>query len=310
MPKTLLAVDDSVSMRRVVEMTFAGEDLRITTVATAQEALAACRKDRPDVVLADVALEGFSGYDLCRAIKDEFSRIPVVLLASKQNPFDPARGQASGADEHIDKPYDTAKAIEVVKKVLTQGQSVAPRPIAAASQGQRAPMFAAQAPVIAPQPPPAPVVKAAPPPMGHPTMQGLPAARPQHPASSSPALAKNPTPALQRSITVKMPSEPAPPPSHAGAMPLSRQDAPALRSQQTVRMASDAPPAAEVSAQNGAAALPPELSGKLRQLGLTPAQVEGVLALSREVVEQVVWEVVPILAETMIREELSRLTKE
>jgi hypothetical protein len=48
----------------------------------------------------------------------------------------------------------------------------------------------------------------------------------------------------------------------------------------------------------------------LGSLGLTPQQVEGVLSLSREVVERIVWEVVPTLAETLIREEIQRLTKE
>jgi len=52
------------------------------------------------------------------------------------------------------------------------------------------------------------------------------------------------------------------------------------------------------------------LAGKLGDLGLTPAQAEAVLSLSRELVERVVWEVVPQLAETMIREEIARLTKE
>jgi len=60
--------------------------------------------------------------------------------------------------------------------------------------------------------------------------------------------------------------------------------------------------AAGAAAGNGA------LSGKLEALGLTPAQVESVLSLSREVVEQVVWEVVPVLAETLIKEEIRRLT--
>ncbi len=59
---------------------------------------------------------------------------------------------------------------------------------------------------------------------------------------------------------------------------------------------------AAVAAQNG------QLSGKLEALGLTPAQVDGVLSLSREVVEKVVWEVVPVLAETIIKEEIRRLT--
>jgi endonuclease III len=52
------------------------------------------------------------------------------------------------------------------------------------------------------------------------------------------------------------------------------------------------------------------LAGKLGELGLTPQQAEAVLALSREVVERVVWEVVPQLAEAIIKEEIARLTKE
>jgi hypothetical protein len=52
------------------------------------------------------------------------------------------------------------------------------------------------------------------------------------------------------------------------------------------------------------------LAGKLGELGLSPAQADAVMALSREVVERVVWEVVPQLAETMIKEEIARLMKE
>lgn len=64
------------------------------------------------------------------------------------------------------------------------------------------------------------------------------------------------------------------------------------------------PAAAQIA--SAAASLGPKLSG----LGLDPAQVEAVLALSREVVERIVWEVVPTLAETIIKEELRRLTAE
>ncbi|HTQ03904.1 MAG TPA: response regulator, partial [Polyangiaceae bacterium] len=66
-----------------------------------------------------------------------------------------------------------------------------------------------------------------------------------------------------------------------------------------------AAPAAVAAATNGA-----DFAQKLGGLGLTPQQVEGVLSLSREVLERVVWEVVPTLAETLIREEIQRLTKE
>jgi hypothetical protein len=66
--------------------------------------------------------------------------------------------------------------------------------------------------------------------------------------------------------------------------------------------------AAHVSAVG--AAVNGQLAGKLGQLGLTPQQAEAVLALSRDVIERVVWEVVPQLAETMIKEEIQRLTRE
>jgi hypothetical protein len=59
-----------------------------------------------------------------------------------------------------------------------------------------------------------------------------------------------------------------------------------------------------------AAAVNGHLSGKLGELGLTAGQVEAVLALSREVVERVVWEVVPQLAEAIIKEEILRITKD
>ena len=314
MPKTLLAVDDSVTMRKVVELTFAGEDLRVVTVATAQEALASCRKDRPDIVLADVALEGHSGYDLCRAIKDEFSGVPVVILSSKQNPFDPSRGQASGADANLDKPYDTAKAIELVKKTLDQGKSVAPAPIAAAPvagapAAPRAPMFSSpQAAAPAPPPQPARPIAMPPTPQPHATVQGMPVTRAQIPAAAAPR-----------------PAPPAPTPAPPVAEPvgpaLVRQPTPALQRQGTVKMISDAPPAAQVQhgtlaelaqspPQGNGGGLGPELGSKLQQLGLTQQQVDAVLALSREVVEKVVWEVVPILAETMVKEEIARLTRE
>jgi hypothetical protein len=70
-----------------------------------------------------------------------------------------------------------------------------------------------------------------------------------------------------------------------------------------------APPSA-VAAAAPAAALTAEVQQRVGAMGLTPAQVEAVTALTREVVERVVWEVVPQLAETLIREELRRLTAE
>jgi hypothetical protein len=68
--------------------------------------------------------------------------------------------------------------------------------------------------------------------------------------------------------------------------------------------------AVPVATSPAVAAATADMAGKLQSLGLTKDQVDGVLALSREVVEKVVWEVVPVLAETIIKEEIQRLTAE
>jgi hypothetical protein len=69
-------------------------------------------------------------------------------------------------------------------------------------------------------------------------------------------------------------------------------------------MATAPAPAAVAASVNG------HLAGKLGELGLSSQQVDAVMALSRDVVEKVVWEVVPLLAETLIKEEIARLMKE
>jgi hypothetical protein len=74
-------------------------------------------------VLADVGLPGRDGYQVCRAIKEspELSGIPVVLLAGAFDPFDPAKAQASGADDHITKPFEADVLIQRLNSLLAPG---------------------------------------------------------------------------------------------------------------------------------------------------------------------------------------------
>jgi hypothetical protein len=72
---------------------------------------------------------------------------------------------------------------------------------------------------------------------------------------------------------------------------------------------SDAPPQTTAATPAALHAVNGHLASKVGEMGLTPAQADAVLALTREVVERVVWEVVPQLAESLIKEEIARLTK-
>src|SRR5262245_52246137 len=86
-PTTLLAVDDSVTMRKVLEITFAGEDYRVITVEGVGAAMAKVHSEHPSIVLTDVTLDGTTGYALCQKIKAESPTTPVIVLASKQQPY-------------------------------------------------------------------------------------------------------------------------------------------------------------------------------------------------------------------------------
>lgn len=66
MRRTILLADDSVTIRKIVELTFSDTDIRVCSVASGQEALDRLSELRPDLVLADVVMPGPSGYELCR----------------------------------------------------------------------------------------------------------------------------------------------------------------------------------------------------------------------------------------------------
>ena len=285
MPVTILVAEDSVTMRRIVEMTFAGEkDARVITVDSGNAALQKASEVRPDVVIADGTLAGMDGYELSRAIKTDaaLGNTAVIVMASQKNPYDDGRGKACGVDDNIIKPFDTQHMIDRVQQVLGKPRAQAQGGAPAAKPAPLHSSMTATVPNV-----PAPVIGAgAPKPANKPSPVGL-----DSPVAAKPAAAA--APAVSRA-----PAAPAAQPI-AAAKP-----APAAAPVKAPQVAAKTGPAAAATAPNG------DMAAKLAGLGLSADQVAGVLALSREVIEQVVWEVVPDLAETIIREEIARLTAE
>ena len=276
MSTTLLAVDDSKTMRKVLEITFAGEDYRTVLAGSADEAIALLRSESPSVALVDAGLGTSSGYDLCQQIKAHAPGTAVLLLSSKQQPYDRSRGSAAGADDFMDKPFDTQQLIEKVKALAKN---------AAAGAVAAAPSLAASAPAA----PVARVAQSSEPARSPTLAYGSPTdVSPQRPAAA-------PRPMAPRTHTTSPGLAPSPEPPRAA--PSAAAAAPVMS--QAARVATD-----KLATDNGA------LAGKLGELGLSTEQVHAVMALSREIVERVVWEVVPTLAEALIKEEIQRLTSE
>jgi CheY-like chemotaxis protein len=123
MRRTILLADDSVTIRKIVELTFGDTDIRVESVASGREALDRFEELRPDLVLADVVMPGPSGYEVCRAVKASGRPVPVLLLAGTFEPFDAEQARECGSDGHLTKPFDSSLLVERVELLLAQGDA-------------------------------------------------------------------------------------------------------------------------------------------------------------------------------------------
>ncbi|HET6439489.1 MAG TPA: response regulator, partial [Anaeromyxobacter sp.] len=159
MPKNLLLADDSITIQKVVGITFASEDYQVVAVDNGEDAVARARELKPDVILADVVMPKKNGYELCEAVKADpgLAGIPVLLLSGTFEAFDEGRAQAAGADGHIAKPFESQALINKVKELVEGKGAAAPARSAAApaSPAARPPSPLAR-PATAPAPRPAP----------------------------------------------------------------------------------------------------------------------------------------------------------
>jgi CheY-like chemotaxis protein len=306
MTKIILCADDSVTMQQVAEITFKGTDYTYVGARSADEALAKAKQQKPVLVLADAVMPGKTGYELCQAIKSDggLADVPVVILCGNSQAYDPARGAQVGADGTLSKPWDTQVMLDKIGEFVEKGSTA------------RVAAPAAAAP-----------------------------AKPATPAVVPPAAAAAVNPALagQRSATIMgMPSIKLPP--QMGAAPVTAPVAPPPVAPKAPEVAKVASPNI-VARQPAPASQPPPLkpapaaadagpgraplvagiptkrsalvertlarmAARLAELsGLEPGSPEllALLKLSTEVVERIVWEVVPDLAEQIIRENLNEL---
>jgi CheY-like chemotaxis protein len=120
MPQKLLLADDSVTIQRVIELTFADEDVQVQAVGDGQKAIASIQADRPDIVLADVGMPERDGYEVAAFVKGnpELAHIPVLLLTGAFEPIDEARARAVGCDGVLVKPFEPQMVINRVKDLL------------------------------------------------------------------------------------------------------------------------------------------------------------------------------------------------
>jgi CheY-like chemotaxis protein len=115
--RKLLLADDSVTIQKVVNLTFADEGIEVIAVGDGDSAMDRLAEISPDLVMADVNMPGLNGYQICEQIKqDEVLRqTPVILLVGSFEPFDEDEARRVGADDYLTKPFQSIR--QLVNKV-------------------------------------------------------------------------------------------------------------------------------------------------------------------------------------------------
>jgi CheY-like chemotaxis protein len=121
----ILLADDSLTIQKVVELTFSDAETRLMAVGSGDRAVQALDDFAPDIVLADVVMPGLTGYDVCDAVKRRpgGAFVPVVLLTGTFEPFDRARAERVGSDAIVTKPFDSHALQGLVRDLVGRARA-------------------------------------------------------------------------------------------------------------------------------------------------------------------------------------------
>jgi DNA-binding response OmpR family regulator len=123
MSKHILIVDDDSLLRRSLAFHLEQAGYKVTSAASAEDALAIVRRVLPNLVLLDIGLPGMDGLDALRQIKDQYA-IPVIFVTARRRDLDEVLGLELGADDYITKPFDVDVLLAHVKAVLRRTETV------------------------------------------------------------------------------------------------------------------------------------------------------------------------------------------
>lgn len=146
MSYTLLLADDSVTVQRVIELTFADEGFKVVSFSDGDEVVGYLDAgNRPDVILADTTMPARDGYDVAAWVRGQeaLADVPVVLMTGAFEPIDDDRARACRADAILVKPFEPQQVVSLVKRMLggergeSLGEFAPPRPDAATPMAER-----------------------------------------------------------------------------------------------------------------------------------------------------------------------------
>jgi len=127
-PKVWIA-DDDEAIRMVLEEGLKSADLEIVTFADADSLIDALNNDKPDLIISDIKMPGMHGYDLLKHIKNNYEKLPVIIMTAFTDMQAAIDSYGGGAFEYIPKPFDLEEATIIVKKALEESKETKPKKV-------------------------------------------------------------------------------------------------------------------------------------------------------------------------------------
>ena len=113
----ILIVDDDSNIAELISLYLTKECFETKIVGDGESALSAVSSFEPNIILLDLMLPGIDGYQVCREVRAT-STVPIIMLSAKGEVFDKVLGLELGADDYMEKPFDSKELVARVKAVL------------------------------------------------------------------------------------------------------------------------------------------------------------------------------------------------
>lgn len=115
---SVLVVEDDQDLAEMLGIVLNGAGIEVDLVSRGDEVLDVFKTNQPDVVLLDVMLPGLDGVEICKAIREESPRVPIIFLSARGDTADKIKGLEAGADDYLVKPMEHYS--ELVARIKTQ----------------------------------------------------------------------------------------------------------------------------------------------------------------------------------------------
>ena len=122
--ETLLVIEDDRSLREGLAMNFKFKGFKVLTASDGEEGMRKAFDERPDLIVLDLMLPGFSGLDILDELRSRGETVPVLILSARGSLDSKVRGLELGADDYLSKPFELPELFARVEALLRRGRAV------------------------------------------------------------------------------------------------------------------------------------------------------------------------------------------